>query len=549
MERVEILGVEIDNCSKAEALERVREMLRSGAPHQIVTPAVEQIILTRRDAEFREVVRNADLVVPDGMPVVFASRWMRAPLKERITGVDLVPDLCRLAVEEGGSVFLLGGEEGVAEAVAQKLSNEIDGLKIAGTYFPPFGFEEDPEELRKTIDVVKAAKPSVLFVALGCPKQEKWITKFKDELGAPVMIGIGGAFNFIIGREKRAPQWLQKLGLESVYRFGQRPGEIWKRILRNAPSFCLLYFDLLTYRIQKRITQWVRPMLLGVVDALLAACSFVLSYWAYFRSGFFSDTDPFPNAALLQMPAYSDLLAFVALIGIAGPALCRLYARDKYMEPRDVALQTAKAAMLNVFLLIGVQFVFKDIYREIYSEYGFLGYSRATFAFFGAFNFASLALWRFGFRWLEHGLHCRGLSLDRILIVGRTPFAQQLAKDMLQRPEWGNRPLGFVVNETVEMDEAGPVPTLGRVSDLKRLLPARKIDEVLVADQDLPLLELAEVVRLCRQHRVQLSIIPSLHELLGVSSEVKRLGGARVITVSLDGSLEAMIERKEGPVE
>ncbi|MBZ0254738.1 hypothetical protein K8I31_01660, partial [bacterium] len=252
--------------------------------------------------------------------------------------------------------------------------------------------------------------------------------------------------------------------------------------------------------------------------------------------------------ALLQMPAYSDLLAFVALIGIAGPAFCRMYARDKYIETREVALQTAKAALLNVFLLIGVQFVFKDIYREIYSEYGFLGYSRATFAFFGAFNFVLLAAWRTGFRQFEHGLHRRGLSLDRILIVGRTPFALQLATDMLNRPEWGNRPLGFVVHQNEGQADEGPVPTLGRISDLKKLLPARKVDEVLVADQDLPLIDLAEVIRLCRQHRVQLSIIPSLHELLGVSSQVKRLGGARVITVALDGSLKGMIDRSEGPV-
>ncbi len=547
MERVEILGVEIDNCSKAEALGRIREMLHSGAPHQIVTPAVEQIILTRRDEEFRRVVEHADLVVPDGMPVVFASRWMRAPLKERITGVDLAPDLCRLTVEEGGSVFLLGGEEGVADETAKALQQQVPGLNIAGTYFPPFGFENDPDEVQKTLDAVKAAKPSVLLVALGCPKQEKWIAKHKDELNVPVMVGIGGAFNFIIGREKRAPQWLQRLGLESLYRFGQRPSEILKRILSNAPSFLLLYFDLLTYRIQKRITQWVRPVILGGMDALLAAGSFVLSYWVYFRSGVFSGADPFPNAALLEMPAYSDLLAFVAMIGVAGSAICSLYIRDKYLGPGGLIRRTAKAALLSVFLLIGVQFVFKDIYQEIYSEYGFLGYSRVTFAFFGGFYFLLLTLWRFGFRAVEHGLHRRGLSLDRIVIVGKTPFAQTLVEDMIDRPELGNRPLGFVIHGDGSNEEDRLVPTLGRVSDLKRLLPARKIDEVLVADQDLPLFELAEVVRLCRHHRVKLSIIPSLHELLGVSSEVKRLGGVRVITVSLDGPLEAMVDRSEGP--
>ncbi|MBI1387483.1 MAG: WecB/TagA/CpsF family glycosyltransferase [bacterium] len=538
MERVEILGVEIDNIDNREALERVRAMLREGGPHQIVTPAVEQIVLTRRDAEFREIVRQAALAVPDGMPVVFASRWNRTPLKERVTGVDLVPGICRVAAEEGASVFFLGGEEGVAEAAARVLSERVPGLKVAGTYCPPFGFERDEEENRRAIEAVRAARPGVLFVALGCPRQEKWIHRHRDELGATVAIGIGGAFNFITGREKRAPVWLQNLGLEGVYRLCQRPGQIWKRLIINAPCFLLLYFDLLTYRAQKRLTRSIRPMILGAVDALLATAGFVFSYWLYFRSGAFqTNADPFPDQPLLTMPAYSDLLGFVALLGVAAPFINRMYERDKYIAPSGLAWRSFLSASLAVFMLIGVQFLFKGVFHA----YQFLGFSRVVFALFGASFFALLLGWRFAFRAFEHALHQRGLSLDRILIVGVTPLALQLADDMRQRPEWGNRPLGFVAEPSTAPSDA---ETLGRVADLHRLLPARKVDEVLVADSALPIADLIEVIRVCREHRVKLSIIPTLHELLGVSSEVKRLGGVRVITVALDGAWNALQSRE-----
>lgn len=531
MERVEILGVEIDNLTRTEALERVRAMLRSRRPHQIITPAIEQIILTRRDPQFHEIVRQADLVVPDGMPVVFASRWSGAPLVERITGVDLVPDLCRLAAEESGSVFLLGGEPGVAEEAAQRLRESVPGLRIAGTYCPPYGFERNETEARKAVAAVRNARPDILFVALGCPKQEKWIHRHRNELGATVMIGVGGAFNFITGREKRAPVWLQNLGLEGIYRLFQRPRDIWKRIIINAPYFFLLLFDLLTYRLQKRLARWVRPLLLSVGDIVLTPLCFLFSYWLYFRSGLLAAAaDPFPERSLLDMPAYSDLLHFMAALGIAALWFNRLYERDKYLTHSDTFVRALKAALSAVFLLIGFQFLFKDIF---FAE-EFRGFSRVVFGVFGVAFFCAVMAWRSAFRLVEDAMHKRGLHLDRILFVGATPLARELAAAMLSNPELGNRPIGFVVEGQIDREELDGIPLLGRIEDLQRLLPARKIDEVLVADPKLSASALRAIARHCRERRIALSIVPTVHELLGASSEIKRIGPIRVMTVSLD---------------
>lgn len=541
-ERVELLGVEIDNVSKAEALERIRAMLRAQTPHQIVTPAIEQVILARRDPEFRALLQAADLVVPDGMPLIFASRLSGSPLRERITGVDLMPDVCALAQQEGGRVFLLGGEPGVAEEAAQCLQHRIPGLQIAGTYCPPFGFENDLQAHQAAIDAVRAARPDVLLVALGCPKQEKWIHNNKDALGVPVMIGVGGAFNFITGREKRAPDWLQRLGLEGVYRLFQRPRDIWKRIMINAPYFVVLLADLLTYRYQKRLSRLMRPLFLGLGDIILAPLCFLFSYWLYFRSGLFGvQADPFPERSILDMPAYSDLLNFMAVLAVAALWQCRLYVRDKYLATTAIVWRSLQAAGLALFLVIAFQFLFKDIF------FGgqFRGFSRMVFGLFAVTFFGVTVVWRLAFRAFEHALHRRGIQLDRIILVGNTGLSKQLAHAMLSTPELGNQPLGYVVAGRQPPAQDGPIPFLGTVDDLRRLLPARKIDEVVVADPHLPTEALGRVVTLCQKHRIALSMAPNLHEWLGVSSEIKQIGSVRVITVSPDAQVLNLQQSQE----
>lgn len=543
MKQVEILGIQIDNMTWDETLERIGEMVRSGQPNQIVTPALEQVILARRDPEFRQILQDASLVLADGMQVVFASRLHKTPLKERITGVDLVPAICGKAAQENFTVFFMGGDEGVAEEAARILKNRFPGLNVAGVYYPPYGFEKNPEENEKAIQAIRRAKPDVLFLALGCPKQEKWIWRNRDRIGVPVAIGIGGAFNFITGREKRAPERLQKLGLEGLYRFFHRPRDIWKRVLINGPYFFLLLFDLFTYRTQKRLARWIRPFALGVVDAILAPLSFFFSYWFYFRSGFFpKKIDPFPeHESLWSLPAYSNLLIFVSAIAIFAIWFFRLYERNKYITQKELVLYSLKASCATVFLLICFQFLF---FKQLFLETNFRGFSRMVFGFFGITLLCLLYSWHNFFHWIECFLHRIGINLDRIVLVGSNQSARDIASAMIQNPETGNFPLGFVSHKPVPSDSDKMIPFLGDIADLTRLLPARKVDEVLITDSDIPMKNLLEIVRLCRDHRIHLSLIPNIHELLGVSSEIKRIGDFRVISVALDRTVEGLFERE-----
>src|SRR5439155_5019979 len=171
------------------------------------------------------------LAVPDGMPLLWLSRALGTPLPERITGTDLLLDCAALAAERGYRLFLLGAVPGVGDALAAKLVARHPALQIAGTYAPPYYNGEDSGEEARMVERVRAARPHLLFVALGTPKQERWIYKYLDVLGVPVCIGVGGVFNFITGRIPRAPHLMQRLGLEWLFRLALEPQRLWKRYL------------------------------------------------------------------------------------------------------------------------------------------------------------------------------------------------------------------------------------------------------------------------------------------------------------------------------
>jgi N-acetylglucosaminyldiphosphoundecaprenol N-acetyl-beta-D-mannosaminyltransferase len=182
------------------------------------------------DAEFRSVINQADLAVPDGVPVLWAARLNGAPLLERVTGVDVVEQGAALAAERGYRIFLLGAEDGVAAEAAAELERRNPGLPIAGIYSPPVGPSSD-EENERMVALVRAARPDILFVAFGAPKQDVWISHHLHQLGVPVCVGVGGTFNFLAGRVPRAPRWMQRRGLEWAYRLRQEPRRLWRRYL------------------------------------------------------------------------------------------------------------------------------------------------------------------------------------------------------------------------------------------------------------------------------------------------------------------------------
>ena len=228
--RVELGGVLIDQADLGTAVERIRGFLASGSAHQIVTVNLDFLSIAQRNPLFRETINQADLAVADGMPLVWVSRLRGQPLAQRITGVELVDETCRLAAQTGDGVFLLGAAPGVADAAGRTLEARYPGLHVVGTYAPPFG-ELTRDEDERIVEMVQEAAPGVLFVAFGAPRQDLWIRAHSDRLNVPVAMGIGCVFDMLAGAVERAPTWMQRTGLEWTYRLLQEPGRLWRRYL------------------------------------------------------------------------------------------------------------------------------------------------------------------------------------------------------------------------------------------------------------------------------------------------------------------------------
>lgn len=225
---VAILGVPFDFVTRAEAVELVERMIASRRPHYIVTPNVDFLVQASKDVELRRILFEAHLVVCDGTPLVWASRWLGNPLPERVAGSDLVPLLLELASSRGYRVFFLGATEAAASQAIARLRSQHPQLVIAGHYSPPFNqlLEMDHDRIRERITQARA---DLLLVGFGCPKQEKWIAMHYRDLGVPVVAGVGGTIDFLAGRIRRAPLWMQKAGVEWLFRLVQEPRRLFRR--------------------------------------------------------------------------------------------------------------------------------------------------------------------------------------------------------------------------------------------------------------------------------------------------------------------------------
>lgn len=250
MSAIRIGQARVDRCTLDEAVHRILEHATAGgAPEYVVTPNAHHVVMTADSPRFREIYEGAWLSLADGMSVVWAARLLGTPVPEKVSGSDLFPRLCELAGPDV-RIFLLGGREGAAEEAARRLQARNPNLVIAGTYSPPMGFERDPAELERTIQTVKAARPHVLFVGLGAPKQELFMAEHRHRLGVPVSLGVGVSFEFVAGMVQRAPLWVQKAGLEWLDRIRREPRRLWKRYATTNPRFIAIVLG--QYARQKR---------------------------------------------------------------------------------------------------------------------------------------------------------------------------------------------------------------------------------------------------------------------------------------------------------
>lgn len=231
MARMKFMNTEVDNLTMSEALTEINNLILQNKNAYVVTPNVDHIVQLDRGGELTEVYRNADLILTDGKPLIWISKWYRTPIKEKISGSDLFPKVCELAAKKGYRMFFLGAAEGVAAKAAENLAARYLGLRVVGTYSPPFGFEKNEAEMEKIKKLIKEAAPHILVVGLGCPKQELFIFHHKDELGVPLSLGLGASLDFEAGNIKRAPKWMADHGLEWLYRITQDPKRLAKRYL------------------------------------------------------------------------------------------------------------------------------------------------------------------------------------------------------------------------------------------------------------------------------------------------------------------------------
>lgn len=225
---IAVLGVPFDQVTIQSAVDRIDAMISDRTPRYVVTPNVDFLVQARFDSELRRILADAHLVVCDGKPLVWASRWLGNALPERVAGADLAPALLRRAVQRGWKIFLLGGADGVGEEAARRIAAAYPGLPEVAHYSPPYRPLPQMNHA-EIIERLKAAQPDIVLVCFGCPKQEKWIYQYHRDSGVPLMIGAGATVDFLAGRVSRAPQWMRNVGLEWIYRLSQEPRRLFKR--------------------------------------------------------------------------------------------------------------------------------------------------------------------------------------------------------------------------------------------------------------------------------------------------------------------------------
>lgn len=231
-ERLDIGALAVDQFSETALVDEVLHHCLFGNSTRLLATANAQFyVLAQKSRRFRECLRSADYICADGMPIVWACNSLYGGSVRRIAGVSLVEKLCQRGAAHRLRVFLLGGKPETADITSKLLKRRHPGIQIAGVCCPPYGFERREESLQEVLDQIAAAKPHVLFVGLGAPKQEIFIHHYIRALNVPLAIGIGGSFEILSGKLKRAPAWMQSSGLEWAYRLCQEPGRLWQRYL------------------------------------------------------------------------------------------------------------------------------------------------------------------------------------------------------------------------------------------------------------------------------------------------------------------------------
>lgn len=239
--RVNILGCWVDRVDIHSALAKLERLIADGGGHQALVVSVHGVMIQRKDEVFRAICSQAALALPDGVPLLWAARFLGRPIPGRVAGTDLLRAFVRVAARRGYTNFFLGSKEAVLKRLAAELLRENPGLKVAGMYAPPIVSEFSRELNALIAERINAVRPDVLWVGFGAPKQERWIHDNLPRMQVKLAIGVGAAFDLCSGAVRRAPRWMQQVGLEWFFRFLIEPRRLFKRyFVQMAPFFPLV---------------------------------------------------------------------------------------------------------------------------------------------------------------------------------------------------------------------------------------------------------------------------------------------------------------------
>ena len=231
----------VDDLTLDDGLDAIARLVEARRGGTVFTPNVDHVVRLERDTRFRRAYASVNLSLPDGMPILWASRLLGSPLREKVSGSDLILPLMRLAAKRRYRVYLLGGGGGVAARAAERLVREIPGLVIAGTDARHVDVDGQPEDHDDLVATLAAAGPHLILLALGCPKQEILAHRIADRVRPAVCIGVGAGLDFVAGTKPRAPRWMSDAGLEWLHRLVHEPRRLWRRYLVEDPEFCLIF--------------------------------------------------------------------------------------------------------------------------------------------------------------------------------------------------------------------------------------------------------------------------------------------------------------------
>ncbi|RXF70952.1 WecB/TagA/CpsF family glycosyltransferase [Hansschlegelia zhihuaiae] len=237
--RVDLLGVHVSLIRMDDAVDAMASWIAERSRRYVCITGVHGVIESRRDRFLQALHNRADMVTPDGMPLVWLARRLGHDHIERVYGPDLMLALTALSPARGYRHFYYGGAPGVAERLRDRLSEAHPGLQVVGLISPPFR-ELSAEEDEETVRTINEARPDILWVGLSTPKQERWMAAHRERIEAPVMVGVGAAFDFLAGVKSQAPEWMRKRGLEWLFRLCSEPRRLWRRYLHIVPAFLVL---------------------------------------------------------------------------------------------------------------------------------------------------------------------------------------------------------------------------------------------------------------------------------------------------------------------